>query len=202
VKLYGAENPAPNPRRVRIFLAEKGAHIEEVPLALRERAHKAPAFLQINSLGQVPVLELDDGSHLCESVSICRYLDEVLPGPKLFGADAQARAGVDMWIRRIEFQVMMPIAQIWRHTHPYTAALHHQYTEFGESNRAHSERAYRWLDAELGDSAFIAGDYSMADIVALSTVDFGRHIGAPIPDDCVNVTRWWAGVSARQSAAA
>lgn len=203
MKLYGEDNPAPNPRRVRIFLAERGGAVEHVRVAMRERGHKAPAFLEKNSLGQLPVLELDDGSHLSESVSICRYLDETLPGPSLFGATARERAEVDMWIRRIEFQLMNPIGQIWRHTHPLTAPLLTQFKDFGESNRARVEQVYRWLDGELAGKAFIAGEaYSMADIIALTTADFGVFIGVPIPADCANVQAWHARVSARDSAKA
>ncbi|MBO9708247.1 MAG: glutathione S-transferase family protein [Caulobacter sp.] len=203
MKLYGEDNPAPNPRRVRIFLAEKGAAVEHVRVPLRERAHKAEAFLEKNSLGQVPVLELDDGSFLSESVSICRYLDGLYPDPPLFGDTPKAQATIDMWIRRIEFQLMAPIAHIWRHTHPLTAGLLTQFKDFGESNRAHADRVYRWLDGELADRTFIAGPaYSMADIVALTTVDFGRMIGVAVPEDCSRVLAWLDHVSRRPSAAA
>lgn len=203
MKLYGEDNPAPNPRRVRIFLAEKGGRVEHVRVPMRERAHKSPEFLAKNSLGQLPVLELDDGSRISESVSICRYLDETLPGPALFGATARERADIDMWIRRIEFQLMAPIGQIWRHTHPLTAPLLTQFVAFGESNRPRVEQAYRWLDGELASRPFIAGDhYTMADIIALTTVDFGVFIGVPIPPDCATVLAWHARVSARESAKA
>jgi len=203
MKLYGEDNPAPNPRRVRIFLAEKGGSIEQVRVPMRERGHKAPAFLEKNSLGQLPTLELDDGTFLSESVSICRYLDETLPGPSLFGSTARERAEIDMWIRRIEFQLMNPIGQIWRHTHPLTAALLTQFKDFGESNRARVEQVYRWLDGELAGKAFVAGEaYSMADIIALTTIDFGLFIGVAIPPDCANVLAWHGRVSARESAQA
>jgi glutathione S-transferase len=203
LKLYGEDNPAPNPRRVRIFLAEKGLTLEQEQVPLRERAHKASAFLDKNSLGQVPVLELDDGSYLSESVSICRYLEGLHPEPPLFGVTPREHATIDMWIRRIELQLMMPIAQIWRHTHPLTAALLTQFTDFGESNRAHADRAYRWLDAELADWRFIAGEaYSMADIIALTTIEFGQFIGVPIPEDCATVRAWLARMAERPSTAA
>lgn len=203
MKLYGEDNPAPNPRRVRIFLAEKGGSVEHVRVPMRERGHKAADFLAKNSLGQLPTLELDDGTFLSESVSICRYLDETLPGPSLFGSTARERAEVDMWIRRIEFQLMNPIGQIWRHTHPLTAALLTQFKDFGESNRPRIEQIYHWLDSELAGKAFIAGEaYSMADIIALTTVDFGLFIGIPIPADCANVLAWHGRVSARPSASA
>jgi glutathione S-transferase len=203
MKLYGEDNPAPNPRRVRIFLAEKGMTLEQERVPLRERAHKASDFLEKNSLGQVPVLELDDGSFLSESVSICRYLEGLHPEPRLFGATPKEQATIDMWIRRVELQLMAPIAHIWRHTHPLTAGLLTQYKDFGESNRAHADRIYRWLDNELADHRFIVGEaYSMADIVALTTIEFGQAIGVPIPDGCDRVAAWLARVAARTSAAA
>lgn len=203
MKLYGEDNPAPNPRRVRIFLAEKGMTLEQERVPLRERAHKSSGFLEKNSLGQVPVLQLDDGSFLSESVSICRYLECLHPDTPLFGATAKEQGTIDMWIRRIELQLMAPIAHIWRHTHPLTAGLLTQYTDFGESNRAQADRMYRWLDLELADRAFIAGDaYSMADIIALTTIQFGQFIGVPVPEGCGRVTAWLERVAARPSAAA
>lgn len=203
MKLYGEHNPAPNPRRVRIFLAEKGIEVEHVHVPMRQGAHKAPEFLTKNSLGQVPVLELDDGTCISESVSICRYLEALQPEPPLFGTTPLEIATIDMWIRRVEWQLMSPIGQIWRHAHPYTAALLTQYKDFGESNRAHADRAYHWLDREMADKAYIAGDaFSAADIMALSIVDFGTFIGTPIPDDCSHLKAWHERVSARPSAAA
>jgi glutathione S-transferase len=203
MKLYDELMPAPNPRRVRIFLAEKGVEVPTERVPMRERAHKSPEFMAKNSLGQLPALELDDGSILAESVSICRYLEDLHPEPPLFGRDALDRAKVDMWIRRIEFQLMSPIGQFWRHAHPYTASLINQHKDFGESNREHVDRAYRWLDKELEGGDWIAGEaYSMADIVALSAADFGKFIGLEPPADAKNVAAWYARASARPSAAA
>lgn len=203
MKLYGEDNPAPNPRRVRIFLAEKGVTLDQERVPLRERAHKASEFLEKNSLGQVPVLELDDGSFLSESVSICRYLESLYPEPPLFGVTGKEQATIDMWIRRIELQLMMPIAHIWRHSHPLTASLLTQYKDFGESNRPHADRVYRWLDKDLVDRAYIAGDaYSMADIIAFTTIEFGQFIGVPIPEDCGRVAAWLDRVAKRPSSTA
>nr|WP_314435205.1 glutathione S-transferase family protein [uncultured Brevundimonas sp.] len=203
MKLYGDQNPAPNPRRVRIFLAEKNIKVEHERVSLREGAHKTPAFLEKNSLGQVPVLELDDGSYISESVSICRYLEETHPEPPLFGRDAKDKALIDMWCRRIELRLMIPIANIWRHTHPLTAALLVQYKDFGESNRPRIDEFHLWLNGEMKDRPFIAGDhYSIADIVALTAIDFGRMIGVDIPESCPVIRAWHARVSARPSAQA
>jgi glutathione S-transferase len=203
MKLYNERVPAPNPRRVRIFLAEKGIVIPIENISMRERAHKSPEFKQKNSLGQLPVLELDDGTHLSESVSICRYLEELHPTPALFGSSALERAQIDMWIRRVEFTLMNPIAAVWVHTHPYTASLGTQYKEYGESNKERVANAMRWLDRELAGREFIAAkSYSMADIIALTTIDFAKFVGMEMPEDAGSLYAWHARVSARASAAA
>jgi glutathione S-transferase len=203
MKLYGAPMPAPNPRRVRIFLAEKGLEVPEIPLDLRKREHKSEEHRARNSLGQVPTLELDDGTTISETVAICRYLEELHPTPSLFGVTALEKARVDMWVRRIEFQLMAPVGNFWRHAHPFTAALLTQHKAFGESNREAYERAQRWLDGELAGRDFIAGEaYSMADICALTSVDFAEWIGLPIDPERANLLAWRERVGARPSAAA
>ncbi len=204
MKLYNAAMPAPNPRRVRIFLAEKGVEVPLVDIAIMKREHKSPEHIARNSLGQVPTLELDDGTMISETVAICRYLESLYPDPLLFGRDALEEALVDMWVRRIEFTVMTPVGMFWRHAHPFTAAVvMPQYREFGESNRAHYERALSWLDKELAGKVFVAGkDYTVADICLLSTIDFATWIGLPLPDGASNVKAWHASVSERPSAKA
>jgi len=195
--------PAPNPRRVRIFLAEKGIDLAETPLDLRKREHKSPEHRERNSLGQVPTLELDDGTMISETVAICRYFEEIQPNPRLFGETPAQKANVDMWVRRIEFQLMIPVGNFWRHAHPFTAALLTQYKDFGETNRETYANAQKWLDRELADRPFIAGEvFGMADICALSTVDFANWIGLPIDAERANLTAWHTRVSARPSAAA
>lgn len=203
MKLYGAANPAPNPRRVRIFLAEKGAPMEETPVALRRREHKSPEFRAKNSLGQIPVLELDDGTTISESVSICRYFEALHPEPSLFGRSPLEQALVDQWIRRVEFTLMIPIGMVWRHDDERTAPLLTQYKDFGASNRETAAKAMQWLDRDLGERPFVAGeDYTVADIVALTTIDFGHFIGVDIPEACGDLRHWHERVSARPSASA
>jgi glutathione S-transferase len=203
MKLYGAPKPAPNPRRVRMFLAEKGIDLPETPVDLSKREHKSPEYRQMNSLGQVPTLLLDDGTAISETVAICRYFEEIHPEPPLFGRTAAEKADVDMWVRRIEFQLMSPVGNFWRHAHPYTAGLLNQYKDFGESNREAYSSAQRWLDRELAERDFIAGDaFTMADICALSTVDFAHWSGLDIDAERTNLTAWHARIKARPSAAA
>ncbi|THD77727.1 MAG: glutathione S-transferase family protein [Phenylobacterium sp.] len=201
--LYGAPNPAPNPRRVRIFLAEKGIELPETPVSLMQREHKSPEHRARNSLGQVPTLVLDDGTAISETVAICRYFDETQPDPPLFGTTPVEKALVDMWVRRAEFVLMQPVGGYWRHAHPRTAALLTQFKDFGESNRETYGNALKWLNRELAERPFLAGEaYSMADICALTTVDFADWIGLPIPEEFANVKAWHGRVTARPSAQA
>ena len=194
---------APNPRRVRLFLAEKGITVPFEELDLMKGALKTPEFSRLNRFQRVPLLVLDDGTAISETVAICRYLDETNPGGALFGTTPLERAHVDMWIRRIEFQLMNPVGMFWRHAHPRTAALLTQFKDFGESNRETYANALKWLDRELADKSYVAGEvYTMADICALCTVDFAEWIGLPIGDEFTNVKAWHARVTARPSAQA
>ena len=201
---YNSAMPAPNPRRVRIFAAEKGIDLPMQEVSLRDREHKSADFLKLNPMGQTPVLELDDGTCLSETVSICRYLEALHPHPPLFGSTPVGIATVDMWIRRVELKLGVPTANIWVHTHPYTAAVvPHQYKDFGESNRPLVASALTIFDAVLGDTPFLAGEtFSMADIVLLTNIDFGTFIGLTIPEELARLDDWHRRVSARPSAAA
>jgi glutathione S-transferase len=201
---YDAINPAPNPRRVRIYLAEKGLSVPSEQISIPRGEHQGEAYRAVNPLGQVPCLKLDDGVVITESVSICRYFEALNPEPPLFGTGAQAQAAVDMWMRRAELRLMTPIAMVWVHTHPFTArVVPKQYTEFGESNRPRIDVVMREFDAALSDREFLDGRaYSMADIVLLTTIDFGKFIGVDMPEDAVTLRAWHERVSARPSAAA
>jgi glutathione S-transferase len=201
MKLYNEHNPAPNPRRVRIFLAEKGISMPLEHVPMRQGAHKSAEFMAKNSLGQV--LELDDGSTLSESIAICRYLEELHPAPALFGNDAWQRAQVEMWIRRVEFALLSRVGAVWINTHKYTAHLGTQYKDYGEASRLRSLKAMHWLNDELKGRDFMVTDYfSMADIVALTTLDFATFIGIETPAELSDLHAWHARVSARPSAAA
>jgi len=203
MKLYGAPMPAPNPRRVRMFLAEKGIELPETPIRMMEGEHKSPEHRARNSLGQIPTLELDDGTCISETVAICRYFEELQPDPPLFGRSALEKAQIDMWVRRVEFTVMSPVGAFWRHAHPYTAKLLTQFKDFGESNRETYAGAQRWLNRELAERPYLAGEaFTVADICLLSTVDFANWIGLPLSEDAANLRAWHARVSARPSAAA
>lgn len=202
--LYDAPNPAPNPRRVRIYLAEKGLSVPVQSLSIVAGEHKGDEFVGKYPPGQLPVLALDDGRMIGESVAICRYFEAQHPEPPLFGTDPVSIAEIDMWMRRVEFTLMMPIANLWRHSHPFTArVVKPQYKEFGESNRAYAAAAMRRFDNVLEGGVYLAGDqYSMADILLLTTIDFATFIGAEMPDDMPALAAWHARVSARPSASA
>lgn len=204
MKLYNTPMPAPNPRRVRVFLAEKGVEIPLVDLALQKGEQKAAEHVARNSLGQTPVLELDDGTCISETVAICRYLERLHPEPPMFGRNSLEEAQVEMWVRRVEFQLMGPAGNFWRHAHPFTArVVVPQYKDFGEANRGAYERALMWLDGELAKSEFVAGDvFTMADICTLSAVDFADWIGLKVPEAAGNLRAWHGRVSARPSAGA
>jgi glutathione S-transferase len=202
MRFYTAVEPmAPNPRRVEIFLAEKGIEVPTTALALAKREHKAPDFVAKHPRGQVPALELDDGTVLTESVAICRYLDELRPEPPMFGRTALERAQVDMWTRRVELILVSPIAQFWQHAHPFTAKLLTQFRDFGESNRERVADAMRWFDGQMAGRKWLAtDDYTIADIVLLTAIEFAGFCGLPVPDECTTLKDWNARATARPSA--
>lgn len=202
--LYDCPNPAPNPRRVRMFLAEKGISVPTTQVSLRDGDHKKPAFLAMNPLGQIPTLVLDDGTVITESIAICRYFEALHPDPPLFGQGAVGIAQVDMALRRVELRLMTPLAMIWMHTHPFTAqVVKPQYTEFGESNRPRAMAVLAELDQRLADRSFLAGAaYSIADIALFSGLAFAQLIDIAIPPALAHLTDWHARVGARPSALA
>ncbi len=203
MKLYDSPG-APNPRRVKIYLAEKGIEVPVEEVSIPKGEHRQEPFLAKNSLGQLPILELDDGSVIAESMAICRYFEETQPEPPLFGTDAADRARVEMWNRHMEFQLFIPYAQVFRNTHEFWKGRIPQVPEWGEVNRKAVTKALAWLDGELADREFIAGDrYTVADITAQCTFDFfGRILKLQPSPEQKHLTRWREAVSARPSAQA
>ena len=195
---------APNPRRVRVFLAEKGIEVACVPVDMGALEHKGSEVTARNPLQRLPVLELDDGTILTESVAICRYFEELHPEPALFGKGALGKALVEMWQRRVELNFFNCVAQAFRHTHPAMEGWEvPQIAEWGEANRSKAIEFLRLLDRELADREFIAGnDYSIADITGLIAVDFMKPARISMPEELTNVQRWYQAVSARPSARA
>src|ERR1700758_3313275 len=165
---------APNPRRVRIFIVEKGLDVPMVQVDLNAKENRSLDFLEKNPMGGVPVLELDDGTCIAESVAICRYFEEQKPDPPLFGVGAKERALVDMWNRRMELTLFIQIADSFRQRHEFFKGRIRQCPDYAEVQRQNAEDSLKWLDTELGNRRFIAGDkFSIADITAMVAVDFG-----------------------------
>lgn len=194
---------APNPRRVRVFLAEKGIQVPFEQVNISAGDNRKPDFLKINPMGGVPVLELDDGTHIAESVAICKYFEVQKPEPALFGVDAKDRAVVEMWNRRMEFEILGMAAGAFRNTSEFFKGRIPQSKEYGEICHAAALKRLEWLDRELADRPFIAGErYSIADITALIGIDFGRTTGIKITPEQKNLKRWHDAVSSRPSAKA
>lgn len=194
---------APNPRRVRVFLAEKGVEVPLQQVDIGTAENRKPPFLAKNPLGGLPVLELDDGTCIAESVAICRYFEELHPDPPLMGTDAADRARVEMWNRRMEMEVFNTVTGAFRNTHDFFKGRITQIPEWGEACKAAGPKKLAWLDEVLADREFIAGDrYTIADITALCGIDFARVIGLRVQPEQKNLTRWHEAVSARPSARA
>jgi glutathione S-transferase len=205
MKLYTYPG-APNPRRVHIYLAEKGIEVPFEKVDITKRENRQPEFIdRVNIMGGLPVLELDDGSHLAESIAICRYFEALHPEKPLFGTDPLDQARTEMWLRRIELNFMMPVGMVWVHGSPLTATIiKNQIAEVADQNREIVKRYFAFLDEQLATREFIAGDkYSIADIVALCTYDFAGYLNAMHPEEeHTNLRAWYERVSSRPSAAA
>jgi glutathione S-transferase len=203
MKIYDGGR-APNPRRVRIYLAEKGISVPTEQVDLAAMAHKAAAFTAMNPLQRVPVLVLDDGTVITESIAICRYFEAAHPEPPMFGTGSLEQAQVEMWNRRAEHNLLFPVMQVFRHLHPAMAAMEvPQVAAWGEANKARVAAFLAILDRQLGEHAFVAGArYSVADITALVAVDFMKPARlAPGPGHD-NLERWHVAIAARPSAKA
>jgi glutathione S-transferase len=203
MKLYDGGR-APNPRRVRIFLAEKGITVPTEQVDLGSLQQKSETYTAINPMQRVPALVLDDGTVITESIAICRYFEALDPDPPLFGRGALQSALVEMWNRRIEFHLFLPVSNIFRHLHPAMKDMEQpQVKEWGEANKPRALSFLEHLDSELATRSFIAGDaYTVADITAMISVDFLRVSKMAVPDALLHLKRWHAAVSARPSAAA
>ena len=211
MKLYDSKL-APNPRRVRMFMAEKGIECETAQVDIIQGENLSDDFLAINPRGVLPTLVLDDGTVLDESVAICRYLEEIQPQPPLMGTDPVSKAHIEARQRHMEFDGLMGAAEAFRNSFPGfanrglpgNAGAVDAVPELVERGKNTVQRFYERLDQALAQSEFVAGDaFTIADITALCTIDFAAGAARlPIPDDCENLKRWHAAVSARPSAAA
>jgi glutathione S-transferase len=203
MKLYDGGR-APNPRRVRVFLAEKGLDIASEQVDLGALQQHTEDFTAINPMQRVPALVLDDGTVIAESIAICRYFEALTPDPPLFGRGALETALVEMWNRRAEFHLFLPMSHIFRHLHPAMAAMEvPQVADWGEANKPRVFSFLQFLDGELKDRPYVAGaNFSVADITAMVAVDFMRVMKLAVPETLASLKRWHASVAARPSAKA
>ena len=203
MKLYDTQR-APNPRRVRWLMAEKGIEdMEIVQVDLLSGQHRTPEYRSKGGAPHVPALELDDGTCISESIAICRYLEALHPEPNLFGRDAREQAEIEMWTRRVEMYLSTPMMLTVRFTHPALAALEEPKPEVAAYNRDGAERYMKVLDRRLADRAFIAADrFTIADVVAVTGVDFGRLIKYRPPEEYSHFNRWLEACRARPAAKA
>ena len=192
-----------NPRRVRIFLAEKGIAVPKVDIDMMAGENRKPDYLAKNPLGRMPLLELDDGTLIAESIAICRYFDVLHPEPPLFGKGAVEIAKVEMWNRRMELEIMRPVGDAFEHLSPFWAGKREQCPEYGRMAQALANDRMAWLDRELATRPYIAGDnYTVADITAQCALLLGKNTGTPIPDGLANLQNWFAKVTSRPTARA
>ncbi len=201
VKLYDTPRAA-NPRRVRIFLAEKDVVIETVPVDIMAGEHLQEPFARLNPLKRLPVLVLDDGTVIAESVAICRYFEETHPDPPLFGRDPKEKALVEMWQRHVEFGLLVPAMHAFRHIHPAMRELEvPQIPEWGEANKEKILSFLAYLDQQLGHGDYVVGDsYTIADITALVGIDNLKLAKVRVPDELVRLKKWYDRVCSRPSA--
>ena len=192
-----------HPRRVRIFLAEKGIALPTRAIDMARGDNASPEFLRLNPLGKLPVLELDDGTAITESLAICRHLEALHPEPPLFGSSPLESARIDMWTQRMDFELSRPIVDAFVHGSEFFRGRVEQMPAWAERSRAHALATMRWLDGELAGRAHVAGsDYSMADIVAQCALVLGKAAGVRIPAELPHLARWFAAVGARPTARA
>jgi glutathione S-transferase len=203
MKLYDGGR-APNPRRTRIFLAEKGIKLPIEPIDLGSMQHRSPDYAAVNPLMRVPALVLDDGTVITESIAICRYFEALYPDPPLFGNGALQIARIEMWNRRMELHFLSLVSHVFRNSHPAMKEMEvPQVPAWAEANRPRILEFIRFLDGQLQDRPFIAGDaFTVADITGLVSIDFMKPAKLAVPDELKNLKRWHADVSARPSAAA
>lgn len=200
MKLYDGGR-APNPRRVRIFFAEKGVPLPEiVPIDIARKEHKSEAFTKLNPVQRLPVLELDDGTALAETVAICRYVEGLHPTPALFGSNPREQAVIEMWNRRVELGLFASVAAVFRHSHPSMAELEDQVPEWAEANREQIDDHLLILELQLAANPFVCGEtLTVADITAGIAIDFMKPSRVPLPEELVNIRRWHGELSARPS---
>jgi len=203
LKLY--DSLGPNPRLVRMFALEKGVPLESEQVDIMGGANREPAYLAKNPMGEMPCLELDDGTVIGQTVAICEYLDETQPGPRLVGDTPEARAATRMWVRNVEARITEPMTNgfRWAEGLAMFERRRHCVPQAADDMKAIAKEGLAWLDGQLAGRAWIAGDaFGLADIVAYCPLDFGTGVGQPLDPALEHVGAWFARVAARDSAEA
>jgi glutathione S-transferase len=203
MKLYDSRR-APNPRRVRWFMAEKGIDdIEIIDVDLLAGAHRTPEYVARAGIAQAPALTMDDGTTVTESLAICRYLESGYPEPNMFGRDPKETAVIEMWTRRAELLCAYPLMLAVRHGHPALAVLETQVPEVSANNRQQAERSLKLFDRRLAESPWIAADrVTVADGVLFVGMEFARLVRFAIPEELSHLAKWQAAMRERASAGA
>ncbi len=202
MKLYDLAGGS-NPRRVRIYLAEKGIEVPMQAVDMMKKENSQPEFLKINPFGKLPALELDDGTVLTESMAICRYFEEENPEPPMFGRTALEKAQVEMWSRRSELEILYPTAMCFQHTSDFWIGRLEQHKGWGESCRAKVLANMKIFDAHMEGRNFVAtDDYTVADITLQCGILLGKGVALKIPDELEHLNAWWKRVTSRATARA
>ncbi len=199
MKLYDAMTP--NSLRVKVFISEKGIDVPRIKIDVMGGGTRTADFLAKNSLGELPLLELDDGRHLSESVAICRYLESLHPEPSLMGANAEEQAFIEMWSRRVEQQLFDVIGGIGRHSLEFFADKLEQIPEYAAAQKRELEKKWAWFDEEMSDGrTFVVNDkFSIADITGMAILFVSDFMDLPMPNDLKHAKRWQAALRARPS---
>ncbi len=200
MKLYSSQ-VAPSPRKVIIFIAEKGIeNIEVKNLDIGKMEHKTPEYKKIAPNSRIPALELDDGEIILETTAICRYLEYIHPSPNLFGEDAMEIAQIEMWYSRVSFELMLPLMHGFRHTHPHMSELENQNNEFGLAQREIAVNSLKYYEEVIAEKEFVACDkFSYADIQMTVSLQFLVRLNRIDINDYANLSKYIGNISARPS---
>ncbi len=202
MKIYETRT-APNPRRVRMFLAEKGIDVDYVQVDIQSGENLSKEMRKKNPIGKIPILELDDGTCIAETDAICTYFESIQPEPPLMGTSPIEKATISMWQRQVEFAFMLQVGMCFQHTTGYFKDRMVPVPEYGKQAGINAAKYMSILERRLGESEYIAGDkFTIADITALCSMDFARVINIRMKDEQVNLQRWYESVNGRESAKA
>ncbi len=203
MKFYNSIGP--NPRVVRMFMAEKGLDIPKVEVDLMKGDNRKEPYLAKNAHGQMPALELDDGKTVCEITAICEYLEETHPNPPLIGKTPEEKAEARMWTRRVDLNICEPMANGFRYSQGLPLFKDRMVTvpEAADGLKKIARNRIEWLDAQMAGREYIVGKrFTLADVLLYAFIDFGGQVGQPLDPANKNLADWFARVKARPSTAA